>query len=70
MAILSHGEFGYLYSKDTHYKLDVLTSYFTADRCPTLAGKPKVIVIESVDTVSHTRYAMAFRGVHKELTQL
>lgn len=70
MAILSHGEFGYLYSKDTHYKLDVLTSYFTADRCPTLAGKPKVIVIKSIDTVSHTRYAMAFRGVHKELTQL
>lgn len=46
IAILSHGELGYLYSKDTHYKLDAITSYFTADRCPTLAGKPKVNVIE------------------------
>lgn len=42
IAILSHGEFGYLYSKDNHYKLDSITSYFTADRCPSLAGKPKV----------------------------
>lgn len=42
ISILSHGENGYLYSKDTHYKLETITSYFTADRCPTLAGKPKV----------------------------
>lgn len=42
IAILSHGENGYLYSKDSHYKLEQLTQYFTADRCPTLAGKPKV----------------------------
>lgn len=43
IAILSHGELGYLYSRDTHYKLDSITGMFTADRCPTLAGKPKVI---------------------------
>ena len=42
IAILSHGELGYLYSKDNQYKLDHITSYFTADRCPSLAGKPKV----------------------------
>jgi caspase-like apoptosis-related cysteine protease len=42
ITILSHGEHGYLYSKDTHYKLENITQYFTADRCPTLAGKPKV----------------------------
>jgi hypothetical protein len=44
VAILSHGELGYLYSKDAHYKLDAVTSYFSADRCPSLAGKPKVNV--------------------------
>lgn len=42
ITILSHGENGFLYSKDTHYKLDSITQYFTADRCPSLAGKPKV----------------------------
>ena len=42
ITILSHGENGFLYSKDTHYKLESLTQYFTADRCPSLAGKPKV----------------------------
>lgn len=42
ISILSHGENGYLYSKDTHYKLEAITAYFTADRCPSLAGKPKV----------------------------
>lgn len=55
IAILSHGEFGYLYSKDTHYKLDQICSYFTADRCPSLAGKPKVkldVMLYAVETVS------------------
>lgn len=42
IAILSHGEHGYIYSRDSHYKLDEVTSHFTADRCPSLAGKPKV----------------------------
>lgn len=45
VAILSHGEHGYIYSRDSHYKLDEVTSYFTADRCPSLAGKPKVCEI-------------------------
>lgn len=47
IAILSHGENGFLYSKDTHYKLDSITQYFTADRCPTLAGKPKLFFIQA-----------------------
>lgn len=47
ITILSHGEHGYLYSKDTHYKLENITQYFTADRCPTLAGKPKLFFIQA-----------------------
>jgi caspase-like apoptosis-related cysteine protease len=47
VCILSHGEFGYLYSKDQHYKLEQITSYFTADRCPSLAGKPKLFFIQA-----------------------
>lgn len=41
IAVLSHGEMGIVYAKDTPYKPDNLWSLFTADRCPTLAGKKK-----------------------------
>lgn len=47
IAILSHGELGFLHSKDTHYKLESITSYFSADRCPSLAGKPKLFFIQA-----------------------
>lgn len=47
ISILSHGELGYIYAKDTHYKLENIWSYFTAPRCPTLAGKPKLFFIQA-----------------------
>lgn len=47
IAVLSHGEMGMLYAKDTHYKPDNLWYYFTADKCPTLAGKPKLFFIQA-----------------------
>ncbi|XP_059054220.1 caspase-1-like [Achroia grisella] len=47
MAVLTHGEMGILYAKDTHYKAENLWYHFTADRCPTLAGKPKLFFIQA-----------------------
>nr|AEF30498.1 caspase-1 [Euphydryas aurinia] len=47
IAVLTHGEMGMLYAKDTHYKSDNLWYYFTADKCPTLAGKPKIFFIQA-----------------------
>ncbi|CAG5012449.1 unnamed protein product [Parnassius apollo] len=47
IAVLTHGELGMLYAKDTHYKPDNLWYYFTADKCPTLAGKPKIFFIQA-----------------------
>lgn len=44
---MSHGELGYIYAKDTHYKLESIWSYFTATRCPTLAGKPKIFFVQA-----------------------
>lgn len=44
---MSHGELGYIYAKDTHYKLESIWSYFTASRCPTLAGKPKLFFVQA-----------------------
>ncbi|XP_050345157.1 caspase-1-like isoform X1 [Nymphalis io] len=47
ISVLTHGEMGMLYAKDTHYKADNLWYYFTADKCPTLAGKPKLFFIQA-----------------------
>lgn len=47
ISILSHGELGFIYAKDTHYKLESIWSHFTASRCPTLAGKPKLFFIQA-----------------------
>lgn len=47
IAVLSHGELGYIYSRDCQYKLDSLWSFFTAQRCPSLAGKPKLFFIQA-----------------------
>lgn len=47
IAILSHGELGYIYAKDVQYKLDSIWHYFTATNCPSLAGKPKLFFIQA-----------------------
>lgn len=47
IAILSHGEHGYIYARDTHYKFDSIWNSFTANHCPSLAGKPKLFFIQA-----------------------
>jgi len=47
VAVLSHGELGILYSSDQPYKPDRLWSHFAADKCPSLAGKPKLFFIQA-----------------------
>ncbi|XP_046667716.1 caspase-1-like isoform X2 [Homalodisca vitripennis] len=47
LACLSHGEQGILYAYDAPYKPDTLWSRFTADKCPSLAGKPKLFFIQA-----------------------
>ncbi|XP_037948387.1 caspase-like [Teleopsis dalmanni] len=47
IAIMSHGEMGYIYAKDAQYKLDSISHYFTAQNCATLAGKPKIFLIQA-----------------------
>ncbi|XP_018567794.1 caspase-1 [Anoplophora glabripennis] len=47
IAVLSHGEMGIIYAKDTPYKPDYLWTAFTADKCPTLAGKPKMFFLQA-----------------------
>lgn len=47
MAVLSHGEMGILYGKDTPYKPEQLWLPFTGNKCPSLAGKPKLFFIQA-----------------------
>ncbi|XP_015590041.1 caspase-1 [Cephus cinctus] len=47
VSVLSHGELGILYAHDTPYKTEAIWSYFTADKCRTLAGKPKLFFIQA-----------------------
>ncbi|KAK2580379.1 hypothetical protein KPH14_006134 [Odynerus spinipes] len=47
VSVLSHGELGMLYAYDSPYKADTIWTYFTSDKCPTLAGKPKIFFIQA-----------------------
>jgi len=47
VAVMSHGELGILYSSDQPFKPDRLWGHFTADKCRTLAGKPKMFFIQA-----------------------
>jgi hypothetical protein len=46
VAVMSHGETGYLHTRDTMYRTQELWKRFTGDKCPTLVGKPKLFFIQ------------------------
>ena len=49
VAVLTHGNDGKLnlYAKDKPYSSDILWKSFTSDKCPSLAGKPKIVLIQA-----------------------
>merc|ERR1712071_719533 len=47
IALMSHGGDGILYARDAQYKPECLWSNFTSDKCPSLAGKPKLFFIQA-----------------------
>jgi hypothetical protein len=53
VALITHGRGkGKLYAFDDFYKADMLWSSFTGDVCPSLAGKPKLFIVQvSVQSV-------------------
>ncbi|XP_036439537.1 LOW QUALITY PROTEIN: caspase-3-like [Colossoma macropomum] len=46
-VLLSHGDEGVLFGTDKAVQLKALTSLFRGDRCPSLAGKPKLFFIQA-----------------------
>ena len=53
VAVLTHGDLGILYATDGTYKTDSIWANFTSDKCPTLAGKPKIFLIEACQGNKH-----------------
>lgn len=48
MVVLSHGiNSSLIYAKDNPYPVEYLWSSFTADACPSLAGKPKLFFVQA-----------------------
>ena len=47
VVILSHGNEGILYGYDGSYPVDKIWQNFTADNCPSLAGKPKMFFLQA-----------------------
>jgi len=47
IAVLSHGDTQLMYAKDYSYKPDLLWQSFSADKVPSLAGKPKMFFIQA-----------------------
>ncbi|XP_030644207.1 caspase-3-like [Chanos chanos] len=46
-VLLSHGDEGIFFGTDGSVELKTLTSMFRGDRCPSLAGKPKLFFIQA-----------------------
>lgn len=47
IVVMTHGDLGTLDAYDTPYYADTIWLNFTPNRCPTLAGKPKLFFIQA-----------------------
>ncbi|XP_057326791.1 caspase-1-like [Microplitis mediator] len=47
IVVMTHGDLGILDAYDTRYDADTIWCNFTPNRCPTLAGKPKLFFIQA-----------------------
>uniref|UniRef100_A0A0P4VSE4 Putative caspase n=1 Tax=Rhodnius neglectus TaxID=72488 RepID=A0A0P4VSE4_9HEMI len=47
VAILTHGEEGLLFARDSAYKHEQVFDNFRGDKCPSLVGKPKIFFIQA-----------------------
>ncbi|XP_013408949.1 caspase-7-like [Lingula anatina] len=47
LVVMSHGDEGIVYGTDGIVELDILLAPLKGDKCPTLAGKPKLIFIQA-----------------------
>lgn len=49
VVVLTHGiSSSFIYAKDNPYPVEFLWNSFTADKCRTLAGKPKIFFVQVI----------------------
>lgn len=69
VIILTHGDLGCLYARDTHYNLNKFVRLFSANMCSSLAGKPKLFFIQacqgSMSDAGTTLVSDQFDSKHK-----
>jgi Caspase domain len=44
---MTHGDFGTISSFDEDYAIEIITSFFTDEKCPSLKGKPRLFFIQA-----------------------
>ena len=50
VTVLTHGiSSKYIYAQDSLYEVESLWSPFTADKCLSLAGKPKIFIVQVIE---------------------
>ncbi|XP_032781169.2 caspase-1 isoform X3 [Daphnia magna] len=59
-VFMTHGSNDKLYARNTHYTLDPLRSLFTSEKCRTLAGKPKIFIIQVCFSFNNYRGKLNF----------
>ena len=47
ITIMTHGDLGTISSHDEDYAIEVITTFFTDENCPTLTGKPRMFFIQA-----------------------
>ncbi|KAL5276172.1 CASP7.2 family protein [Megaselia abdita] len=47
ITFITQGKNDHFFAKDRLFNIEMVWSHFTGDKCPTLAGKPKIFVIQS-----------------------
>ncbi|XP_017775836.1 PREDICTED: caspase-1-like [Nicrophorus vespilloides] len=47
IVVMSHGDKGVIHARDSEYTPDELWLPFSGDKCPSLAGKPKLVFIQA-----------------------
>lgn len=62
VCILSHGEKGSIWARDIRYPVDEVYHIFTGDKCPSLAGKPKLFFVQACQGSEFDRGTMVMRN--------
>ena len=70
VSVLSHGELGILYAADQPYKPDRLWAHFNAEKCPTLAGKPKLFFVQVRNLKNNLPYGGLGEACNAKLASL